>query len=158
MAAFAGKAFLCSLPDRFRVMELGLKGKIAELTCQFLVFVSNRRIVRLLSQPRVLHSCCQIAFEKCVHGKHHRQFSANVGRVRSVPLNRMASLGAIDCQVLSQRREFRGMRPLFGRFLRTGQVETAIDQGHVSEGLWKVANQPSCPWIVLLAEKAEIIA
>jgi hypothetical protein len=101
---------------------------------------------------------CQIAFEKCVHGKHHRQFSANVGRVRSVPLNRMASLGAIECQVLSQRREFRGMRPLFGRFLRTGQVETAIDQGHVSEGLWKVANQPSCPWIVLLAEKAEIIA
>jgi hypothetical protein len=48
--------------------------------------------------------------------------------------------------------------PLFGGFLRTHQVERAIDQGHVGESLREVTNQPLGAWIVLLAEQPNIIA
>ncbi len=51
-----------------------------------------------------------------------------------------------------------GMHPLLGGFLKTPQVETAVDEGDVSEGRRELADQPPGSWIVLFAEKAHIIA
>lgn len=65
-----------------------MKCQFAELACQFLVFVSDRWIVRLRSQSSVLLSCSQTAFEECVHAATPKQFCSNGKCVRSVPFNK----------------------------------------------------------------------
>jgi hypothetical protein len=47
---------------------------------------------------------------------------------------------------------------LLGKWLKTREVEGAVDQGDVSEGLRKITNQPGAARIVFLAEQPNVVA